>query len=134
MIGSKRHILVVDDERAILEMVRRKLTACGHDCTTAGDVCAALDSISQSVYDLVLLDILLPDGSGLELLAHFRLRHPGVAVIMMTGVVDPDTVEKARQEGALEYLTKPFDLDKLASLVDHALEPDVMQTRSLGHG
>ena len=126
MIGSKRHILVVDDERAILEMVRRKLTACGHECTTAGDVCAALDSIAQSVYDLALLDILLPDGSGLEILAHFRLRHPGVAVIMMTGVVDPDTVKKAMQEGAFEYLTKPFDLDKLPSIVDRALEPSVL--------
>ena len=119
---SNARVLVVDDEKAILEMVARKLTACGHECTTASDATEALDVISRNEFDLMLLAVLMPDRSGVELLIDVKDRYPDVAVVMMTGVVDTPTAVKAMREGAFDYVTKPFNLNELPTLIDRALE------------
>ena len=122
MKGTKPRILVVDDEIAIRELVARKLTSWGDECATAADVTMAQEMIARSDFDLILLDILLPDGSGLELLNQLRERHPDVAVVMMTGVLDSNTAVTAMQLGAFDYLVKPFDLNELVTCVDPALD------------
>ena len=119
---SNARVLVVDDEKAILEMVARQLTACGHECATASDATVALDFISRNEFDLMLLDILMPDKSGVELLIDVKDRYPDVAVVMMTGVVDTSTAVKAMREGAFDYVTKPVDLNELTTRIDRALE------------
>ena len=119
---SNARVLVVDDEKAILEMVTRKLTACGHECATASDATTALDFISRNEFDLMLLDVVMPDRSGVELLIDVKDRYPEVAVVMMTGVLDTSTAVKAMRDGAFDYITKPMDLNELTTRIDRVLE------------
>jgi len=121
MGGDQCRILVVDDEQAILAMVARKLDNCGIECYTAADVTTALDLLSRNVFDLILLDVLLPDRLGTELLSEVQSNGSNKAIILMTGVTTPDLLTQARAHGVLDIIIKPFDLNDLAVRVQKAL-------------
>jgi DNA-binding NtrC family response regulator len=82
----------------------------------------ALKRIDELDYDLVILDIMMPKCDGMEILQHVKERHPGVEVIMMTGLSQVQTAVKAMKLGAFDYLPKPFDPDELLLVVKRALE------------
>jgi DNA-binding response OmpR family regulator len=81
----------------------------------------ALKSIAENPPDIVLLDVNMPGTDGLTLLASLRQRGMTVPVFIMTGYDSPDTVKKARDSGATQYLVKPVDLRKLDQLIAGAL-------------
>jgi DNA-binding NtrC family response regulator len=82
----------------------------------------ALKKIDDIDYDVVILDIMMPKCDGMEILQHVKERHPGVEVIMMTGLSQVQTAVKAMKLGAFDYLPKPFDPDELLHVVQRALE------------
>jgi DNA-binding NtrC family response regulator len=115
-------ILIVDDEEIVLLSCKRSLSGSDFVVDTVMDGWDALKKIDDVEYDLVILDIMMPKCDGLEVLQHVKERHPGVEVIMMTGLSQVQTAVKAMKLGAFDYLSKPFDPDELLLVVRRALE------------
>jgi DNA-binding NtrC family response regulator len=121
MAPDKVSILAVDDESNIRELLERVLVRAGYHCVTAASAAQASQLLQQGDFDLVLLDIMMPGRSGMDLLSEIAVRHPDTGVVMMTAVMDTDTAVKAMRQGALDYLTKPCNLDELTIRIEHAL-------------
>jgi len=121
-MGRGHRILVVDDDETIRGFLRDLLTANGHDVDAAADARGAADMLKSGEYELVLTDLMLPDGDGLEILRMARARpyEPEVLVITAYGTID-SAVEAVRA-GAFDYLTKPIATQKLLLTVDRAVE------------
>jgi len=115
-------ILVVDDEESIRSGVSRRLEAEGYTCTMAASGSEALEKASGQDFDLVLMDIKMPGLSGMEVLPKLLAEHPDASVVMITAVNDTQTAVEAMKLGALDYVTKPFDVDGLVMRVEKALE------------
>lgn len=115
-------ILVVDDEPAIRETLQMVLGAAGHEVVTVSSGNAGLDFIARSRCDLVLLDLMLPDRPGLEVLAGILKINRGLPVIMLTAYGSIDTAVEATQIGARNFLTKPWNNSKLLLEIRQTLE------------
>jgi DNA-binding NtrC family response regulator len=114
-------VLVVDDEPVVREAVRRVLGAQGLDVATAGDAAAGLAHPAAATCRLVLCDLMLPDRSGMDVLAELARRRPGLPVVVITGYATPDHAARAREAGAADFLAKPFDAKELVDTVRRAL-------------
>jgi len=119
---SARRLLVVDDEASLCEFLRLLFEEDGHLVDTAGSVTEGRKRLAEGAYDLVLSDILMPDGSGLDLLREIRQRDEHLTVIMMTAYSSTRTAIEAMRLGAHDYVSKPFDVDELRVVVQRALE------------
>ena len=124
--GNIQQILVVDDEAVVRNAVSRALHDRGIQCTASATGQKALDLLDQHAFDLVLLDIRMPDMDGITVLKHIRHKHPQTGVIMITGYPAIDSAVHCIKLGALDYLVKPFRLAELdaamkkASLADRS--------------
>ena len=115
-------ILVVDDEEIVLQSCRRALGDGQRVVDTVSSGAEALKRIEVGRYDVVLLDIMMPDIDGLQVLQRVKESHPDIEVIMVTGLSQIETAVRAMKLGAFDYLPKPFDPDELALVVDRAVE------------
>lgn len=115
-------ILVVDDECTVRDVVSRWLTVLGYESDAVGSAEAAMLRLEHDRYALVLTDINMPGGNGLELLDRIRAMHPDVAVVMITAIDDRATAIRTLEMGAFGYVIKPFDRNELAINVANALE------------
>lgn len=114
------HLLIVDDEESVRESFRLALQD-KYQLTFAEDIKSALKALKLRDYDLCLLDILLPDGSGLDLLKQAKRRDETLDVIMVTALQGVDTALDAMKLGAYDYVTKPYKLDDLYAVIHRAL-------------
>ncbi len=110
-------ILAVEDERAILRMLERGLTASGHHVLTAENGEDGIVLATEEGIDLVLLDISLPGINGHEVLSRVRARRPALPVLMLTARDDVDNKVRALNAGADDYLTKPFSFEELLARI-----------------
>ncbi len=116
-------VLVVDDEPVLLKALEALLEKKGHRVTALDSPIAATQKLAQEDFDVALLDVKMPDLSGLELLTAVKHRRPEVEVIMMTGHATVETALAAVKAGAYDYLTKPFeDVELVARAVAKAAE------------
>src|SRR5919109_3091627 len=116
-------VLVVDDEPVLLKALEALLTKKGHQVTALDSPITATQKLAQEDFDVALLDVKMPDLSGLELLTAVKHRRPEVEVIMMTGHATVETALAAVKAGAYDYLTKPFDdVEVVARVVAKAAE------------
>jgi putative two-component system response regulator len=120
-VAERHRILVVDDEPAIRAVIARVLHESGHDWASAGTVADALPMLTASSYSLVLCDMTMPGGSGLELVRQLQAGFPDTPVVMVTGIDDPDIARAARELGAYGYVLKPFSATVLRIAVENAL-------------
>lgn len=112
-------ILIVDDEKAICDLIDMNLTAAGYSCKTVQDGLKALDLIEQEQYDLILLDIMLPGADGYDIMEYIRpLKIP---VIFITAKHEVKDRVKGLKLGAEDYLVKPFDVVELIARVEVVL-------------
>jgi putative two-component system response regulator len=114
-------LLIVDDEAALRRWERRVLEAQRYTCAEAGDVPEAREALAAGRYELALLDVNLPGGSGIELLAQIRIEHPDTAVLMITAQDDMALATTAIELGAYGYLVKPVRTGELLINVTNAL-------------
>ena len=119
-------ILVVDDDRDVCEYVELLLTQAGYCVDTQTDSTFALSQIRDSEYHVVLLDVMMPKLSGMELLEEIRGYDSDLAVIVFTGHPSVDTAVKSLHLKASDYLKKPFDGEELTTKLE-----DVLRTRGL---
>ena len=113
-------ILVVDDEKSIRVTLCEFLRLDGFDAENAPDVVSACDMLAVKEYDVVVSDVIMPRGSGMELLAYVRNRSASIQFIVMTGEPSVDTAIKAVQHGANDYLVKPINREVLLRAVRNA--------------
>ena len=126
-MATPRSALVVDDERDIRELLVLTLGRMGLRVDTAADLTSARAQLAQGSYDLCLTDMRLPDGSGLDLIAHIAAKYADTPVAMITAYGNVEAAVNALKAGAFDFVTKPVDLTVLRRLVQHAL--DVNQQR-----
>jgi DNA-binding response OmpR family regulator len=112
-VQGTNHILVVDDESDVRELLSKFLTRRGYEVNTASDGLAAIEAIRDSRPDIVLLDIRLPKIDGLSVLQKLRDESENVAIITMSGIADEDTARRSLELGAADFITKPFNLPYL---------------------
>lgn len=115
-------ILIVDDEVGMRQGCRRALSPSGYDVTAAADLAQARGLIGQKTYDTYLLDVMLPDGSGLDLLTEILHRDPDAVCIIITGFGSIEMAVEAVSRGAYDFLSKPFTSDELLMAVQQGLE------------
>jgi two-component system nitrogen regulation response regulator GlnG len=121
-------ILVVDDDAAIRTVVREALRREGHDVETAASVTEQRKAMSRFSPDLLVTDVMLPDGNGLDLVPEMLAQHPGMPVIVLSAQNTLATAVRATEQGAFEYLPKPFDLEELCRAVADGLRSRAART------
>ncbi len=119
---KKPRLLVVDDEPSLRRILQVAFEKSGYTVYTAEDAQAAEALLASQAIDAVLTDVTMPGKSGQELLSAIKARTPELPVILMTAYGTIPQAVKAIQEGAFEYLPKPFDLDSLKKIVARALD------------
>jgi two-component system response regulator PilR (NtrC family) len=121
---AKPRVLVVDDEPGLRDMLAILFRREGLDVTLAPGFARGRDEIARSdePYAVMLTDLLMPDGSGIDLLSFAKDRSPGTEVIVMTAHGDIETAIEAMKRGAYDFVTKPFATNELRALVHKALE------------
>ncbi|UCF60557.1 MAG: sigma-54-dependent Fis family transcriptional regulator [Anaerolineaceae bacterium] len=115
-------VLIVDDEDTARNFISEALRDAGHEPIEAGDLAEANKAIDTGSADIVLLDVVLPDGSGLTLLDRLTMENPIPPVILITAFAEVDSAVEAMKKGAQDYLQKPLDLDRLIQAVERAQE------------
>jgi DNA-binding NtrC family response regulator len=116
-------IVIIDDENDILSMLEKYLTRqCGYKVKTYNNPVTALSSVNQET-DLVLLDVMMPQMNGLDLLPKLLEKNPDLKVIIMTAYSTLDKVLNAHRKGATNYIMKPFSsLNELEKKIDDMLK------------
>jgi DNA-binding NtrC family response regulator len=118
----KQHILVVDDEAPILEMLSSYLKKHGYEVFTANSAADALSLLEEKLVHLIILDVLLADTDGLELLDQIKALRPRIPVIIATGIgFEEELLQEALEKGAAAYFTKTQPLEQLLTEVHRTL-------------
>jgi DNA-binding NtrC family response regulator len=120
-MAEKRKILVVDDEDALRTVLSAELNSEGYDVGTAADGIEALSELEKTRYDLVLLDIKMPNMNGFEVLKVIKEKHLGTKVIMLTGFADLKNAIESKKLGAEDFVSKPYDLVDLLTTIDRVM-------------
>jgi DNA-binding NtrC family response regulator len=118
----KSRILLVDDEPAIADWLRMVLEGEGYDVGVAGDSVSALGQMTEREFSLALVDLVLPDGDGLQLLQQLKSKDSSLEVIIMTGHSSISKAVEATKQGAFYFVAKPFEAAEMLTLVNKALE------------
>lgn len=129
MTREQLRVLVVDDEENVRNLLQRILGEAGYNVTTAASGKEALYKVSLGETELVLLDIKMPEMSGIEVLSKLTAEFPDTCAIMVTSVVDTETAIETMKLGAYDYIIKPFDRDEVLYKVLRALERRKRQLR-----
>jgi DNA-binding NtrC family response regulator len=116
---AERSLLIVDDERSVL-IALRMIFEGNYAVFTAESGSGALSLLREKAPDLIVLDIGLPDTSGIDLLVGIKNLAPETAVIVMTAAEETETIERALELGALGYLVKPVDAKDLKTVIQNA--------------
>ena len=119
MTPDRGRLLVVDDNPDNLDMLSRRLRRCGFEVVVADHGRLALEHVAREAFDLVVLDIMMPDIDGLQVLEQLRRSHSvaDLPVIMATAKDASDDIVKALEQGANDYVTKPLDFPVLLARV-----------------
>jgi len=118
----KGNILIADDEDMIRELINITLSKEGFTCFQAASAEEGLEIIKNQKLDLALLDIMMPGRSGIDLLKDIKQTTPDTTVLMITAMNDMDTALSCIHNGAEDYITKPFNLDRVLLTVKNTLE------------
>lgn len=123
--GSGEVVLVVDDEKLVLEVMSKVLRKCGYRTLMASSGAEGLDLLSEAEGEIgvIVSDLIMPEMDGLDFLSRVREKHPDVPAIAMSGNVDQEFLEALADVGVTEVIDKPFRADQLLKIVGEVLEP-----------
>ena len=118
-------ILVADDDRTIRTVLTQALTRAGCKVHATSSLVTLMRWVEEGKGDLVISDVMMPDGNGLDLVQEMRRERPKQVAIMITGYADVNDAMRAVRDGLFDYLTKPFeDLEAIETVIGRALELD----------
>ena len=115
-------VLVVEDDPGLSEILCEELQSCGHVAVPAGRVRQAIDQLKASDFDVAMVDLMLPDGSGIDVLREIAQEELKTECIVLTGYADVATAIEAMKLGAYDYLTKPARFEEIELMVAKAAE------------
>ncbi len=118
---ERRRILVIDDEADIRESLELLLTSENYAVDLAENAATGLRKFESGIHDLILLDLMMPDRSGMEVLAEIRQRDPETPIFMLTAYGSEEVAVRALKSGANDYFAKPWDNDKLLIEIDRMI-------------
>ena len=121
-MSGRGRVLVVDDERSMQEFLEIFLRSEGYEAVAVGNLAAARAQLEHDDFDLVITDLQMPGGSGLELLREVGAAGAETLVIVMTAFASAETAIAAMKQGAYDYITKPFKVDAIRIIVEKAIE------------
>src|SRR5665647_2210698 len=116
------HILIVDDEEMIRGLLASAMEQESYICHQASNVDEAFEQLEEQPVELVILDIMMPGRSGVELLRDLKKVNPDIAVLMITGLSDMNTAMECVHLGADDYITKPFGINRVVLTVKNLIE------------
>lgn len=119
---SQPAVLVIDDDRNFCRILEVKLRRSAFDVTLVHDAASAFDALMEREYDLVLLDLRLPDADGLAVLPRLKAASGAAPILVITAYEEDQLRSRARSAGAVDVLFKPFDLDLLVQTVRRTIE------------
>jgi two-component system response regulator GlrR len=123
-------LLIVDDDLSILRVLKMRLESEGYQVEAASDIEAAKDLAVRNEYELAILDLKLPGGSGIDLMKSVHEIDPGLPVIILTAYGTIESAIEAMKEGAYIYLKKPFDYRELLFQIRNGIEKANLKGRS----
>jgi DNA-binding NtrC family response regulator len=124
--GTGPRVLLVDDEEKFLEVLSQRLGTRGIDAETSTSGEEALVKIKNKSFDAIVLDVMMPGIGGIETLKRIRKENPEVQIIMLTGRGTVDKAVEAMKEGAIDFLEKPADINKLLDKISEAKEKKIL--------
>ncbi|MBI5681938.1 MAG: sigma-54-dependent Fis family transcriptional regulator [Deltaproteobacteria bacterium] len=122
MVKYIYNILVVDDDAGIRDVLKEFLEKKGYDIETIGDSRNVIERVKSKQFDIILVDLKMPDINGLELLKAIKQFDAETVVIIMTGYASLETAIQAIREGEYDYITKPFRLEEIYITIKNACE------------
>ncbi len=122
IMADKTGILIIDDDANLRRTLSDILRAQGYEAHAAGNGIEGLDLLKQQTIHLALVDLRLPDISGLEVLEKIKADYPSIEAIILTGNATLDSAIEATNRGAFSYLQKPYDMDQLLLHIRRAIE------------
>ncbi len=131
MPGERKQILIADDEVNLRRVLAMQLQADGYETHQVGDGASAVDFLKEHHIDAVISDLRMPELDGLGLLKHCAEHHPDLPVVLITAYGTVDTAVEAMRRGAFDYITKPFDMKEIRSVVAKALRTGDLRTREV---
>ena len=123
-MNGKPKLLVVDDEESLRTILRDELSHQNYTVRDAENGKAALEILKQEKHDIVLLDVMMPEMDGLELLRIIRKENLARRVVMLTGVDELKIARESLQSGADDFITKPFQFQSLFACLDRVLKEE----------
>lgn len=127
---SMANILVIDDDLIFNELMQAQITKLGYDCDTAESLYYGLSSAENTPYDIIFLDVTLPDGNGLAKIQDFKKFKSSPEIVIITGQGDPEGAELAIKNGAWDYIQKPTSLNTVHLTISRALQFRINKSRS----
>src|SRR2546426_6990999 len=131
MSRRKGTVLIIDDEEEIRESIELLLTSEGLSTDTAGNGEEGLKKIEENLYGLVLLDLMLPGKYGMQLQREIKSIDPTFPVIIITAIGAVETAVTAIKEGSFDYVTKPWNNEKLVVIVTNAIKQRQLTSENL---
>jgi nitrogen regulation protein NR(I) len=131
MPGERKQILIADDEVNLRRVLAMQLQAEGYDTHQVGDGASAVEFLKEHHIDVVISDLRMPELDGLGLLKYCAQHHPDLPVVLITAYGTVDTAVEAMRRGAFDYITKPFDIKEIRSVVGKALRTGDLRTREV---
>jgi DNA-binding NtrC family response regulator len=128
-MNGRPKILIVDDEERFRNTMARLLAVEGFQTQTAGSGKEALEKLTEGGFDLVILDVRMPEMSGVEALARIKKIDPEIEVIVMTGYASVDTAKEIMKLGAYDYLLKPYAKQELLDRIESAFDRKVARKK-----
>lgn len=123
------NILTIEDDAAVAETLREIIESWGHSVETSKSGKNALQKVIKKMFDLVLLDIFLPDINGVELIQKLKDVWPEIRIVTMTGHNSRELEMEVRSQGIIYYMIKPVNIKNLKEIVDHIHKKDRKEVR-----
>jgi DNA-binding NtrC family response regulator len=117
-----KKVMIIDDEQSVCELLTQVLTKANYSASSETDPIKAIEHIYKDKPDCILLDIKMPKISGVELLAKIKEFDASIKVIMITGYGNLENAMESMKLGAFDYITKPFDLEFIRTVVANSLK------------
>ena len=113
-------VLLVDDEKEFLEVLAERMAARGIEVSTASSAAEALQLVEEESFDAIIVDLMMPEMDGIETLKRLKIENPDSQVILLTGHATVEKGIEAMKLGAMDFVEKPADLDKLTDIIKKA--------------
>jgi len=120
-VAKLESVLIIDDDLALSKILREELSSVGYEVEVMNDGLEALNRLQNEFYDLILLDLRMPQIDGFEILKELKFKNYPGKIIVMTAYADVENAMMAKRLGADDFLPKPYDLDELLITIQKVL-------------